>query len=146
MQVNLNLPDYKEEGKDDAARIISNHVDEIAEALSKWSHGDRQEAFRIEDIHGGDTWVPEGHSLGGISIDCWHAAAILETVPTKYHENDRGQWMDDNPVDTARACATSTYEHYVGCLVSELVAKAVNLVTGPLNKRQARKIITNLNS
>ena len=70
------------------------------------------------------------------------AAAILGPS-WKFHETDRGQWLDDTCLKTVSACGTSTYEHYVGCLVGEALEEIANQAkrVQRLSKAKALKIL-----
>jgi hypothetical protein len=117
------IDNYKEQAEQDVVDILTNHEDELAEALVKWRQGDTSQSFQPHEFGVSDAIVDENHSLSGIAIDMEEAVSILQQIPEEHHETDRGQWLEDTCVKTVIACGSSTYEHYVEHLFAEAMEK-----------------------
>ena len=144
MNFSRDFTDYKYQAEQDAIAIASSHQDEIATALVKWRKGDTVESFDVaNNVHGADAWVDDKHSLAGCSIDMWNAVAILTQIPDRFHESDKGQWVDDTCVKTVESCGIYSYSAYVEHQFSTfLEAISTEALRFPkLTKRQALKII-----
>ena len=160
MQINLEFPDYAFEGREDACRILDNHVGEIAEALVGWHKTDTSQAFNLGDADG-HQWVAEEHRYGGIVFDAWTGCAVLESIPAEYHETDPTQWTEhrrdagesriqlgppkgqiDLP-DTIGSMGHSTYEHFVECCVGEMLQTVAERAGGMrrLGSKGAEKLV-----
>ena len=133
------FPDFVFEGKEDACRILDDHVEEIAEALVGWHKTDRTQAFNLGDVDG-HQWICEGHRYEGIVFDMWTGCAVLEAIPANYRETDPTQWTEHRRLpgesriqigpprgtvdlpETIGCMGHSTYENFVECCAGEMLA------------------------
>lgn len=138
MRLERDFPDFAFEAKEDACRILDNHVEEIAEALVGWHKADQSQAFDLGDMDG-HQWVSEGHRYSGISFDLWTGCAVLEAIPVEFHETDPTQWTEHRRspgesriqvgppkgavdlLETVACMGHTTYAHYVECCVGAML-------------------------
>lgn len=160
MRIDREFPDYDFEAREDACRILDSHTDEIAEALVVWHKTDRSQSFNLNDVDG-HSWICEGHRYSGIAFDLWTGCAVLEAIPSEFHETDPTQWTEHHRLpgepriqvgppkgtvdlpETVASMGHGTYEHFVECCAGEMLEAVAERAKGMtrLGRKAAEKLV-----